>query len=202
MNTSNLQPAIVTGIFNVGHLPDLYSEEQTEILIVALETERRTHYLKCDLPIGEGSTIHRLAEVTSGNSLQHRDLKPCDILGKCAMVELVSSESFSALRRCQPFPCAPKFSAPGFRFVSRDAQLTGQRNGAAAVVGGSRPVTEGNYPAAPAPRTKLTAWNVADLREPKLPGGLPLVVVQMAMRSAEFRELEAEAPAPAIKARR
>ena len=199
MNSANLTPAVVVGIYNVGHLPDLYSEEQTEILIVALETERRTHYLKCDLPIGEGSTIHRLAEVTSGFSLNHRDVKPCDILGKCAMVELVSSESFSALRRCHPFPCAPKHSPAGLRFVSTDSRLTGRQQGALCVIGGSRPVTEGNYPAAPAPRTKLTAWNVADLREPKLPGGLPLVVVQMAMRSNEWRELEAETPAPSGK---
>jgi len=199
VNLANLQPALVTGVFNCGHLPDLYSDEQTEVVIIALETERRTHYLKSDLPIGAGSTIHRLAEVTSGFSLNYRDVKPGDILGKAVLVELVASESFSALRRCQPFPSPPRHSAPGFRFVSRDAQLTGQRNGVVTVVGGSKPVTAPQLPTPPAPRSKPTLWNVASLREPKLPGGLPLVVVQMAMRSNEWRELESETPAPSGK---
>jgi hypothetical protein len=198
VNSANLTPAVVVGVYNVGHLPDLYSEEQSEIVIVAIETASRTHYLKCDLPVGAGGTIHRLAEVTSGNSLQHRDVKPGDILGKAVLVELVPSESFSALRRCQPFPSAPKFSAPGFRFVSSDAQLTGRKNGVVTVVGGSRPVTDATFPAPPAPRSSPRAWSVSDLREAKLPQGLPAIVAQFVMRSTEFRELEsAETPAPA-----
>lgn len=195
----NLIPAIITGIFNCGHLPDLYSEEQSEIMIVALETEKRTHFLKCDMPVSEGGAIHLLAQVTSGYSLQYRDVKPCDILGKPAMVELVPSESFSALRRCQPFPCAPKYSPAGLRLVSSDQRLTGDSSGRVRVIGGAKPITSPAYPAAPAPRSKPTSWNVASLREPKLPGGLPLVVVQMAMRSNEWRELEAETPAPSGK---
>ena len=201
MNTSNLQPAIVTGIFNVGHLPDLYSEEQTEILIVALETERRTHYLKCDLPIGEGGAIHLLAQVTSGFSLNHRDVKPGELLGKAAMVELIPSESFSALRSVKQFPCAPRYQPAGLRLVSTDSRLTGRQQGALCVIGGARQVTAPQLPSPPAPRTKLTAWSVSDLREAKLPQGLPLVVVQMAMRSLEWRELEAEA-APVTSKRR
>lgn len=199
MNSANLTPALIVGIYNVGRQPDLYSEEQTEVVIIALETERRTHYLKCDLPVGAGGTIHRLAEVTSGNSLQHRDVKPGDILGKAALVELVPSESFSALRRCQPFPCAPKFTAPGFVFTSHDPLLTGRRNGVVKTVGGSRQVTAPSYPSPPTPRSPVTSWDVRSLTRAVIPPGTPAIVSQYVMRSREFSELEAETPAPSGK---
>ena len=131
--------------------------------------------------------------------MSHTEAKVDALLGQAVLCEVVPSESLAALRYCRPFPSAPKFSAPGFKFVSSDAQLTGQRNGVVKTVGGSRPVTEGNFPAPPTPRSPVTSWDVRSLTRAVLEPGLPAVVGMLVFRSAEFRALEAETPAPSGK---
>jgi hypothetical protein len=105
--------------------------------------------------------------------------------------ELVRTETFSALRRCAPWPAPPRFPGPQFVMSSADPNLTGQRDGTRTQVGGL--VIRGGMrkiPEKPTPRAQLRQWRVADLQEATLPADLPRCVEHLVLQSREWEEKE------------